>query len=96
MTLSGQTSDFRIRLRGQGVDDMATLLCRVSSENRLGGTAWLLLVVIGLGGALCAGPASAAGEVGASIASAGQMLYAPSTARFGGPRQIQLGVKVLF
>jgi hypothetical protein len=30
------------------------------------------------------------------IATAGQMLYAPSTARFGGPRQVQLGVKVLF
>ncbi|HSP89705.1 MAG TPA: TonB-dependent receptor, partial [Vicinamibacterales bacterium] len=30
------------------------------------------------------------------VATAGQMLYAPSTARFGGPRQMQLGVKVLF
>jgi len=30
------------------------------------------------------------------VASAGQMLYAPSTARFGGPRQLQLGIKVLF
>jgi hypothetical protein len=30
------------------------------------------------------------------IATAGQMLYAPSTARFGGPRQVQLGVRVLF
>jgi hypothetical protein len=32
----------------------------------------------------------------APVATAGQMLYAPSTARFGGPRQVQLGVKVLF
>ena len=30
------------------------------------------------------------------VETAGQMLYAPSTARFGGPRQVQLGVKVLF
>ena len=30
------------------------------------------------------------------VATAGQMLFAPSTARFGGPRQVQLGVKVLF
>ena len=30
------------------------------------------------------------------VATAGQMLYAPSTARFGGPRQLQLGIKVLF
>lgn len=30
------------------------------------------------------------------VATAGQMLYAPSTARFGGPRQLQLGLKVLF
>jgi len=30
------------------------------------------------------------------VVTAGQMLYAPSTARFGGPRQVQLGVKVLF
>jgi hypothetical protein len=30
------------------------------------------------------------------VATAGQMLYAPSTARFGGPRQVQLGVKALF
>ena len=30
------------------------------------------------------------------VASAGQMIYAPSTARFGGPRQVQLGVKALF
>ena len=30
------------------------------------------------------------------VATAGQMIYAPSTARFGGPRQVQLGVKTLF
>ncbi len=30
------------------------------------------------------------------VETAGQTLYAPSTARFGGPRQVQLGVKVLF
>ena len=30
------------------------------------------------------------------VETAGQMLYAPSTARFGGPRQVQLGVKMLF
>jgi hypothetical protein len=30
------------------------------------------------------------------VATAGQMLYAPSTARFGGPRQVQLGLKVVF
>ena len=30
------------------------------------------------------------------VTTAGQMLYAPSTARFGGPRQLQLGIKVLF
>jgi hypothetical protein len=32
----------------------------------------------------------------APVATAGQMLYAPSTARFGGPRQVQLGLKVSF
>jgi hypothetical protein len=30
------------------------------------------------------------------VATAGQPLFAPSTARFGGPRQVQLGVKVSF
>ena len=30
------------------------------------------------------------------VATAGQPLFAPSTARFGGPRQIQLGARVMF
>ena len=30
------------------------------------------------------------------VATAGQPLFAPSTARFGGPRQVQLGVRVVF
>jgi hypothetical protein len=30
------------------------------------------------------------------VATAGQPLFAPSTARFGGPRQVQLGLRVVF
>ncbi len=30
------------------------------------------------------------------VATAGQPLFAPSTARFGGPRQVQLGMRVMF
>ena len=30
------------------------------------------------------------------VATAGQPLFAPSTARFGGPRQLQLGMRVVF
>ena len=30
------------------------------------------------------------------VASAGQPLFAPSTARFGGPRQVQFGVRLVF
>jgi hypothetical protein len=30
------------------------------------------------------------------VATAGQPLFAPSTARFGGPRQVQLGMRVVF
>jgi hypothetical protein len=30
------------------------------------------------------------------VATAGQALFEPSTARFGGPRQIQLGVRAAF
>ncbi len=36
------------------------------------------------------------GTPAAPVATAGQALFAPSTARFGGPRQIQLGMKVSF
>ncbi len=36
------------------------------------------------------------GTPASAVATAGQALFAPSTARFGGPRQVQLGVKVLF
>lgn len=32
----------------------------------------------------------------APVATAGQPLFAPSTARFGGPRQLQLGVRLVF
>src|SRR5262249_41017446 len=32
----------------------------------------------------------------APVATAGQPLFAPSTARFGGPRQVQLGLRVTF
>ena len=31
-----------------------------------------------------------------SVATAGQPLFAPSTARFGGPRQLQLGMRLVF
>ncbi|MSO49974.1 MAG: hypothetical protein EXQ49_08755 [Acidobacteria bacterium] len=30
------------------------------------------------------------------VVTAGQPLFAPSTARFGGPRQVQLGARVRF
>lgn len=36
------------------------------------------------------------GTPASPVASAGQPLFAPSTARFGGPRQVQLGVKMNF
>ena len=35
------------------------------------------------------------GTPASPVATAGQPLFAPSTARFGGPRQLQLGVKFL-
>ena len=36
------------------------------------------------------------GTPASPVATAGQALFAPSTARFGGPRQVQLGVKLMF
>jgi len=36
------------------------------------------------------------GTPAAPVATAGQPLFAPSTARFGGPRQIQLGLRANF
>jgi hypothetical protein len=36
------------------------------------------------------------GTPAAPVATAGQPLFAPSTARFGGPRQVQLGVRASF
>jgi len=36
------------------------------------------------------------GAPGAPVATAGQPLFAPSTARFGGPRQLQLGLRLIF
>jgi hypothetical protein len=36
------------------------------------------------------------GRPASPVATAGQPLYAPSTARFGGPRQVQLGGRVSF
>ena len=36
------------------------------------------------------------GTPAAPVATAGQALFAPSTARFGGPRQIQLGIRTAF
>lgn len=36
------------------------------------------------------------GTVASPVATAGQALFAPSTARFGGPRQLQLGARVAF
>jgi hypothetical protein len=36
------------------------------------------------------------GKPNAPVATAGQSLFAPSTIRFGGPRQIQLGVRLTF
>lgn len=36
------------------------------------------------------------GTPAAPVATAGQPLFAPSTARFGGPRQIQLGARIIF
>lgn len=39
---------------------------------------------------------SAFGTAAQPVATAGQPLFAPSTARFGGPRQVQLGMRLLF
>ncbi len=39
---------------------------------------------------------SAFGTAASPVATAGQALFAPSTARFGGPRQLQLGARVTF
>jgi len=39
---------------------------------------------------------SAFGTPAQPVASAGQALFAPSTARFGGPRQVQLGIRLVF
>jgi hypothetical protein len=36
------------------------------------------------------------GTPASPVATAGQPLFAPSTARFGGPRQLQLGVRMTF
>jgi hypothetical protein len=36
------------------------------------------------------------GTAAQPVASAGQPLFAPSTARFGGPRQVQFGMRVVF
>jgi hypothetical protein len=36
------------------------------------------------------------GTPAAPVATAGQALFAPSTARFGGPRQLQLGIRTTF
>ena len=36
------------------------------------------------------------GTAAQPVATAGRPLFAPSTARFGGPRQVQLGVRVVF
>lgn len=36
------------------------------------------------------------GTTAARVATAGQPLFAPSTARFGGPRQVQLGARITF
>jgi len=36
------------------------------------------------------------GTAAQPVATAGQPLFAPSTARFGGPRQVQLGMRVIF
>ena len=36
------------------------------------------------------------GTAAQPVATAGQPLFAPSTARFGGPRQVQLGTRIVF
>ena len=36
------------------------------------------------------------GTAAQPVATAGQPLFAPSTARFGGPRQVQLGLRIVF
>ena len=36
------------------------------------------------------------GTAATPVATAGQPLFAPSTARFGGPRQIQIGARIIF
>ena len=36
------------------------------------------------------------GTPASPVATAGQALFAPSTARFGGPRQVQLGLRARF
>ena len=39
---------------------------------------------------------SVSGTPASPLATAGQALFAPSTARFCGPRQVQLGAKISF
>ena len=39
---------------------------------------------------------SSFGTAAQPVASAGQPLFAPSTARFGGPRQVQFGIRLVF
>jgi hypothetical protein len=39
---------------------------------------------------------SAYGTPAAPVATAGRPLFAPSTARYGGPRQLQLGARFVF
>jgi hypothetical protein len=39
---------------------------------------------------------SPSGTAAQPVATAGQPLFAPSTARFGGPRQVQLGMRMVF
>ena len=36
------------------------------------------------------------GTAAQPVATGGQPLFAPSTARFGGPRQVQLGMRMVF
>ncbi len=44
----------------------------------------------------CNDAISVYGTPSSPVASAGQPLFAPSTARFGGPRQVQLGLRMMF
>ena len=75
---------------------------RLSKAVRLGGGREIQLLVDVLNATRASNKSfgndsiSVYGTAAAPVATAGQALFAPSTARFGGPRQVQLGARVSF